>query len=54
MHDLVTGAKTAREAREYYMKSLRFMAQGPAGDRDMRTISDDELKRAAAEAKAHA
>ena len=69
MHDIVTGAKTAREAREYYkkevldyqrkmptpyMKSLRFTAQGPTGDRDTRNISDEELKRAAQEAKAHA
>ena len=62
MHDIVTGAKNVREAREYYkkevldyqrklptpyMKSLRFSPPGQAGDQDVRIISDEELKRAA-------
>jgi hypothetical protein len=63
MHDIVTGAKTVQEAREYYgkemldyqrkkptpyMEKLRFSPQGPAGDPDQRTISDEQLKQASA------
>ena len=69
MHDIVTGAKTARAARDYYanevlnyrrrmptpyMHSLRFTPKGPVGDRDTRLISDDELGRAIAAGRAHA
>lgn len=63
MHDIVTGAKTVQQAREYYakevldfqrkkptpyMEKLRFAPQGPAGDPDRRVISDEELERASA------
>ena len=70
MHDLVTGAKTVPQAREYYkkevldyrrhaptpyMEGLRFTPHGPgAGDPDVRIISDEELRRATEEGKAKA
>lgn len=71
MHDIVTGRKTVRQARDYYgkevldcqrgkstpyMKKLHFVLAQPAAaaDPDVRTISDDELKRAAQEGTAHA
>ena len=62
MHDIVTGAKSASEAREYYakefadyrrkkptpyMEKLRFTpGRGNAGDPDRRALSDEQLKRA--------
>lgn len=68
MHDIVTGAKTVEQARAYYakefadyrrkqptpyMEKLRFQpADGDAADRDVRLLSDDDLKRAAEEGKA--
>jgi hypothetical protein len=68
MHDIVTGARTVEQAREYYgkevldyrrkkptpyMQTLRFApAPGNAADPDTRILSDEDLKRAAAEAKA--
>lgn len=65
MHDIVTGKKTAREAREHYaqefadyrrrkptpyMEGLRF-APGDAGaaDPDRRMLSDEELEKAVRE-----
>lgn len=70
MHDIVNGAKTVRQAREYYgkevldfrrgkstpyMKKLHFAPQpGSTADPDVCTISDEELKRAEEEGKAHA
>lgn len=70
MHDIVTGAKTVKQAREYYgkevvdfqrkkptpyMQKLRFTPHGAgAADLDVRTVSDEELARAAEEGKAHA
>jgi len=67
MHDIVTGAKTAPEAREYYAKEfadyrrkqptpymdgLRFTPHGrDAADPDIRALSDEELKRAEEEGK---
>jgi hypothetical protein len=63
MHDIVSGAKSVQQAREYYakevldyqrkkptpyMEKLRFTPKGPAGDPDERVISDEELKRASA------
>jgi hypothetical protein len=67
MHDIVTGAKTVQEARDYYgkevldyrrkkptpyMTSLRFTPDARnAPDPDTRILSDEDLKRAAAEAK---
>lgn len=68
MHDIVTGAKTVQEARDYYgkevldyrrkkptpyMEGLRFTPDARnAPDPDTRILSDEELKRAADEAKA--
>lgn len=65
MHDIVSGRKSVREARAYYakevldaqrkqptpyMQRLHFSPPaGDAGDADARTISEEELKRAAAE-----
>lgn len=70
MHDIVTGAKSVQEARNYYAKEvldyrrkqptpymagLRFKPEGRnAPDPDMQIVSDEELKRAAEEGKAHA
>lgn len=69
MHDIVTGAKTAEEARQYYakefadyrrkkptpyMQGLRFKpADGGAADPDERLLSDRELEQAAQEGKQH-
>ena len=62
MHDIVTGAKTAKEARDYhakefadyrskkptpYMSALR--AAERAADQDARTLSDEDLRQAAEE-----
>lgn len=68
MHDIVTGAKTADEARRYYakefadfrrkkptpyMERLRFAPQdGGAADPDTRLLSDDDLEAAAKEGAA--
>jgi hypothetical protein len=65
MHDIVTGAKTAQQARDYYakefadyrrrkptpyMEKLRFMPMnGAAADPDQRILSDHDLKEAKAE-----
>jgi hypothetical protein len=61
MHDIVTGAKTAEEAREYYakefldyrrnkptpyMEKLRFDPEQRTSDRDERVLSDQDLERA--------
>ncbi len=70
MHDIVTGAKTASEARDYYakefadarrqqptpyMEKLRFPAGGAdAGDPDSRVLSDEELDRAKKEGQERA
>ena len=70
MHDIVTGAKNAQQAREYYkkevldyrrklptpyMERLRFTPQErDAADPDVRIISDDEIRRALEEGKAKA
>jgi len=69
MHDIVTGAKSVQQAREYYAKELAdYRRKKPtpymerlhfaAGDRsaadpDVRVLSDDELKAAAKDGKAH-
>jgi hypothetical protein len=68
MHDIVTGARTAREARDYYAKefadyrrkkptpymdALRFAPNAEgAADPDRRVLSDEDLERAEAEGKA--
>ena len=64
MHDIVTGAKTADEARDYYakefidarrkkptpyMEGLRFTPSGRASDPDVRVLSDQQLEAAKAE-----
>ena len=65
MHDIVTGAKTVREARDYYAKEfadyrrkkptpymdgLRFSpGDASAADPDERALSDQDLEQAAAE-----
>jgi hypothetical protein len=61
MHDIVTGAKTADEARDYYakefldyrrkkptpyMEGLGFEAGQGTGDRDKRVLSDEDLEQA--------
>ncbi|HET8552742.1 MAG TPA: hypothetical protein VFM97_09750 [Gammaproteobacteria bacterium] len=67
MHDIVTGAKTVEQARDYYakeftdarrkkptpyMQGLKFSpADGSAADPDARILSDDDLKQAAREGK---
>jgi hypothetical protein len=66
MHDIVTGAKNAQQAREYYakefadyrrkkptpyMERLRFTPTGNAADPDTRMLSDEDLKQAAEEGK---
>jgi len=67
MHDVVTGAKTVDEARQYYakefldyrrrkptpyMEKLHFAPGGPeAADPDERMLSDEDLERAAREGK---
>ncbi len=69
MHDIVTGAKTAQQARDYYakefadyrrkkptpyMEKLRFTpGDHDAADPDVRVLSDQDLERAAAEGKEH-
>lgn len=69
MHDIVTGAKTAQEAREYYakefadyrrkkptpyMEKLRFAAgDGSAADPDVRLLSDSDLEEAAKAGQRH-
>jgi len=64
MHDIVTGNRTAHEAREYYatefldyrrgkptpyMDELRVPASTDAADPDTRILSDEDLERAAEE-----
>jgi hypothetical protein len=65
MHEIVTGVRTAQEARAYYakefadyrrklptpyMEKLRFTPEhGNTGDSDQRLLSDDDLKRAEAQ-----
>lgn len=67
MHDIVSGKKTAEEARQYYakefadyrrkkptpyMNGLRFKpGDGAAADPDERVLSDQDLERAAEEGK---
>jgi hypothetical protein len=67
MHDIVTGAKTSEEARQYYAKEfldfrrnqptpymdkLRFTpGNGSAADPDHRVLSDDDLEQAQQEGK---
>lgn len=67
MNDVVTGAKSAEEAREYYakefldyrrkqptpyMEKLRFEpGTGDAADPDARVLSDEQLEQAVAEGK---
>lgn len=61
MHDIVTGAKSASEAREYYakefadyrrkkptpyMEKLRFAPGTDTADADQRLLSDEDLERA--------
>jgi hypothetical protein len=61
MHDIVTGKKTAGEARDYYakefldyrrnkptpyMEALRFDGGGTTADRDKRVLSDEDLEKA--------
>jgi hypothetical protein len=61
MHDIVTGKKSAQEARDYYAKEfldyrrkeptpymdkLRFQPETNAADPDRRLLSDDDLERA--------
>jgi hypothetical protein len=69
VHDIVTGAKTVAEAREYYakefldyrrgkptpyMERLRFEPRGDTADPDERVISDEELERALQERRSRA
>lgn len=70
MHDIVTGAKSVQEAREYYAKEfadyrrklptpymdgLRFSpGDRSAADPDTRILSDEDLERAAQEGKQRA
>jgi hypothetical protein len=64
MHDIVTGAKTADQARDYYAKEfldyrrkkptpymdgLEFEAGQGTGDPDQRVLSDDDLEQAKSE-----
>lgn len=64
MHDLVTGAKTVDEARQYYakefldyrrkkptpyMEKLHFQPGGRTADPDERVLSDEDLEQAARE-----
>ncbi|MGR6034858.1 MAG: hypothetical protein ACU4EQ_02800 [Candidatus Nitrosoglobus sp.] len=67
MHDIITGNKTAEQARHYYakeftdarrkrstpyMEGLRFSPdEGTAADPDTRILSDDDLQEAAREGK---
>jgi hypothetical protein len=67
MHDIVTGQKTVREARDYYaeeflnarrhqptpyMEKLHFQPHtGRSAERDERALSDEDLGRAMAEGK---
>ncbi|MES2534838.1 MAG: hypothetical protein V4632_03100 [Pseudomonadota bacterium] len=70
MHDIVSGTRTAAEARAYYgkefldyrrkkptpyMEGLRFTANaGNTNDPDTRILSDEDLKRAASEGETRA
>jgi hypothetical protein len=67
MHDMLTGAKTVQEARDYYakefldyrrkqptpyMEQLRFASSnGGTADPDVRVLSDQDLERAVEEGK---
>jgi|SRR5687768_2431178 len=61
MHDIVTGKKDTRQARDYYVKevldyrrkkptpymdALRFEPRRDSGDPDQHVLSDEDLKRA--------
>lgn len=61
MHDIVTGARSVEEARDYYakefadyrrkkptpyMEGLRFRWGGDTGDPDVRTLSDEQIAEA--------
>jgi hypothetical protein len=67
VHEIVTGAKSVQQAREYYatefldarrgkptpyMDGLRFSPGSDTADRDERVLSDEDLERAVAEGKA--
>ena len=70
MHDIVIGAKSVQEARSYYgkevldygrkkahplLEKLHFSTgDASAADPDVRTLSDEDLQRAAEEGKEHA
>jgi hypothetical protein len=70
MHDMVTGARTVQQARDYYaqefadyrrkkptpyMEGLRFTpATGGTADPDVRVLSDQDLQRAVDEGKGKA
>lgn len=66
MNDIVTGEKTAQQARDYYakefldarrkqptpyMEKLRFTPSTSAADPDTRMLSDEQLEQAEAEGK---
>ena len=69
MHDIVTGAKSVQQARDYYaqefvdyrrgkptpyMRELRFVPpDGDTADPDIRMLSEAELERAVEEGKQH-
>jgi hypothetical protein len=67
MHDIVTGARSVEQAREYYakefldyrrkrptpyMQALRLRSDAGTADPDERLLSDEELEQAVAEGKA--
>ena len=69
MHDIVSGAKTVQQARDYYakefadyrrkkptpyMERLHFVPGRDTADPDVRILSDENLKAAAEEGKARA
>jgi hypothetical protein len=66
MHDIVTGARSVREARDYYakefadyrrkrrtpyMERLRFAVHGDTRDSDTRALTDADLEQAVEEGK---
>jgi predicted Zn-dependent peptidase len=69
MHDIVTGAKSVQQARDYYakefadfrrkkptpyMEKLRFTpAADDSTDPDVRVLSDEDLEQAKREGEAH-
>jgi hypothetical protein len=69
MHDIVSGAKTVQQARDYYakefadyrrkkptpyMERLRFVPRSDTADPDVRILSDENLEAAAEQGKARA